>query len=124
MSEDLHQRLVLNIPVRKNIEKQPTIFSFKIQSHQTIPTRVLGQRVDFAKHILIMMDNEGFDVGCIWFTDEAHFQLNGFMNKQNWRFWGSENIHLCEEKPLYSPKVTAWVAVYTRGLIALFTCDN
>ncbi|GBN37906.1 hypothetical protein AVEN_265072-1 [Araneus ventricosus] len=58
-----------------------------------------------------MIDNEGFDVGCIWFTDEAHFHLNGFVNKQNWRFWGSENPHLCEEKPLHSLKVTAWVAL-------------
>ncbi|GFU18075.1 uncharacterized protein TNCV_1446341 [Trichonephila clavipes] len=41
--------------------------------------------------MLTMIDSEGFDVGCIWFTDEAHFHLNGFVNKQNWRFWGSEN---------------------------------
>ncbi|GBN94833.1 hypothetical protein AVEN_207844-1 [Araneus ventricosus] len=58
-----------------------------------------------------MIDNEGFDVGCIWFTDEAHFHLNGFVNKQNWRFWVSENPHLCEEKPLHSPKLIAWVAL-------------
>ncbi|GBN81747.1 hypothetical protein AVEN_191939-1 [Araneus ventricosus] len=57
-----------------------------------------------------MIDNEGFDVDCIWFTYEAHFHLNGFVNKQNWRFWVSENPHLCEDKPLHSPEVTAWVA--------------
>ncbi|GBM26099.1 hypothetical protein AVEN_12855-1 [Araneus ventricosus] len=67
-----------------------------------------------------MIDNEGFDVGCIWFTDEAHFHLNGFVNKQNWRFWGSENPHLNEEKPLHSPKVTAWVAVCSKGIIGPF----
>ncbi|GFY16844.1 uncharacterized protein TNCV_4338451 [Trichonephila clavipes] len=58
-----------------------------------------------------MIDSEGFNVGCIWLTDEAHFHLNGFVNKQNWRFWGSENPYWCEVKPLYSPKVTVWAAV-------------
>ncbi|GBM23650.1 hypothetical protein AVEN_117398-1 [Araneus ventricosus] len=67
-----------------------------------------------------MIDNEGFDVGCIWFADEAHFHLNGFVNKQNGRFWGSENPHLCEETPLHSPKVTAWVAVCSRGITGPF----
>ncbi|GBN06981.1 hypothetical protein AVEN_203085-1, partial [Araneus ventricosus] len=93
------------------------MFPYKIQSHQTTPIKTVRQRFDFANEILAMIDNEGFDVGCIWFTDEAHFHLNGFVNKQNWRFWGSENPHLCEEKPLHSPKVTAWVAVFSRGII-------
>ncbi|GBN02535.1 hypothetical protein AVEN_251-1 [Araneus ventricosus] len=67
-----------------------------------------------------MNDNEGFDVGCIWFTDEAHFHLNRSVNKQNWRFFGSENPHLRDEKPLHSPKITAWVAVCSRGIIVPF----
>ncbi|GBM26475.1 hypothetical protein AVEN_206164-1 [Araneus ventricosus] len=75
---------------------------------------------DFANEILTMIDNEGFDVGCIWFTDEAHFHLNGFAKKQNWRFWRSENPHLREEKPLHSPKVTVWVVVCSRSIIGSF----
>ncbi|GFT19222.1 uncharacterized protein TNCV_303401 [Trichonephila clavipes] len=59
-------------------------------------------------------------LACIWFTDEAHFHLNGFVNKQNWRFWGSENPYWCEVKPLYSPKVTVWAAVCSRGIIGPF----
>ncbi|GBO33133.1 hypothetical protein AVEN_103551-1 [Araneus ventricosus] len=96
------------------------MFPYKIQSHQAILIKAVGQRFDFANEILTMIDNEGFDFGYIWFTDEAHFHLNGFVNKPNWRFWGSENPHLCEDKPLYSPKVTAWVAVCSRGIISPF----
>ncbi|GBM08148.1 hypothetical protein AVEN_214478-1 [Araneus ventricosus] len=96
------------------------MFPYKIQRRQAIPRKAVRQRFDFANEILTMIDNEGFDVGCIWFTDEAHFHLNGFVNKQNWRFWGSENPHLCEEKPLHSPKVTSWVAVCSRGIIGPF----
>ncbi|GBM12636.1 hypothetical protein AVEN_46129-1 [Araneus ventricosus] len=57
-----------------------------------------------------MIDNEGFVVGCIWFIDEAPFHLSGVVNKPSWRFWSSEYPHLCEERLLHSPKVTAWVA--------------
>ncbi|GBL94636.1 hypothetical protein AVEN_83958-1 [Araneus ventricosus] len=96
------------------------MFPYKIQSHQAIPIKAVRQRFDFPNEILTMIDNERFNVGCISFIDEAHCHLNGFVNKQNWRFWDSENSHLCEEKPLYSPKVTAWVAVCSRGIIGPF----
>ncbi|GBM45123.1 hypothetical protein AVEN_251847-1 [Araneus ventricosus] len=96
------------------------MFPFKIQTHQAIPVRAVQQRVDFANEMLTMIDSEGFDVGCIWFTDEAHFHLNGIVNKQNWRFLGSENPYWCEAKPLYSPKVTVWAAVCSRGIIGPF----
>lgn len=80
----------------------------------------MQQRVAFANQMLTMIDSEGFDVGCIWFTDEAHFYLNRYVNKQNWRFWGSEKPYWCEAKPLYSPKVTVWAAVCSRGIIGPF----
>ncbi|GBO34110.1 hypothetical protein AVEN_196118-1, partial [Araneus ventricosus] len=105
---------------QKILRKSLHMFPFKIQTHQAIPVRAVQQRVYFANQMLTMIDSEGFDVGCIWFTDEAHFHLNGFVNKQNWRFWGSENPYWCEAKPLYSPKVTVWAAVCSRGIIGPF----
>ncbi|GBM07331.1 hypothetical protein AVEN_198108-1 [Araneus ventricosus] len=105
---------------QKILRNSLRMFPYKIQSNQAIPIKVVRQRFDFANEILIMIDNEGFDVGCIWFTDKAHFHLNGFVNKQNWRFWGSENPHMCEGKPLHSSKVTSWVAVCSRGIIGPF----
>ncbi|GBM45675.1 hypothetical protein AVEN_237914-1 [Araneus ventricosus] len=43
---------------------------YKIQSHQAIPIQAVRQRFDFANEILTMIDNKGFDVGCIWFTEK------------------------------------------------------
>ncbi|GBN63229.1 hypothetical protein AVEN_188110-1, partial [Araneus ventricosus] len=106
---------------QKILRNSLRMFPYKIQCHQAIPIKTVRQRFDFANEILSMIDNEGFHVGCIWFIDEAHFHLNGFVNKQNWRFWGSENPHLCEEKPLHSPTVTTWVAVCSRGIIGPFS---
>ena len=70
--------------------------------------------------MLNMIDQEGFDPGSIFFTDESHFYVNGFVNKKNWRFWESENPHLCKAKALYSIKVTVWVAISSKDIIGPF----
>ena len=41
-------------------------------------------------------------------SDEAHFHLNGSVNKQNFRYWASQNPHEVHERPFQSPKVTVW----------------
>ncbi|GBL72750.1 hypothetical protein AVEN_127977-1 [Araneus ventricosus] len=61
--------------MQKILRNSLRMFPYKIQSHQAIPIKAVRQRFDFANEILAMIDNKGFDVGCIWFTDEAHFHL-------------------------------------------------
>jgi len=48
---------------------------------------------------------------------EAHFHLNGSVNKQNFRYWAPQDPHEVHERPLYSPKVTVWCAIGKVGLI-------
>ena len=50
-------------------------------------------------------------------SDEAHFHLNGAVNKQNCRYWSPENPRIFHERPLHSPKVTVWCAVGKFGVI-------
>ena len=40
----------------------------------------------------------------IFFSDEAHFTFCEYVNKQNYRIWGSENLQIIEERPLHSEK--------------------
>ena len=44
----------------------------------------------------------------IIFSDEAHFDLSGYVNKQNCRIWGTENPHANIEKPTHPKRVTVW----------------
>ncbi|GFW45079.1 uncharacterized protein TNCV_4513931 [Trichonephila clavipes] len=69
---------------QKILRKSLHMFPFKFQTHHAVPVRAVQQRDGFANQMLTMINSEGFYVGCIWFTDEAHFHLNGFVNKQNW----------------------------------------
>ena len=41
-----------------------------------------------------------------WTSDEAHFHLSGTVNKQNVRYWPSENPCKLHQRPLHSPKVS------------------
>ncbi|GFX50835.1 hypothetical protein TNCV_2731891 [Trichonephila clavipes] len=51
--------------------------------------------VDFHKRIL--------------FSDEAHFWLNGYVNKQNCRIWSEANPQVYVETPLHPEKLTGYV---------------
>lgn len=53
----------------------------------------------------------------IIFSDEAHFWLNGFVNKQNCRFWCENNPQEIHEKPLHPEKVTVWCGLWSGGII-------
>jgi hypothetical protein len=41
-------------------------------------------------------------------SDEAHFHLSGYINKQNFRYWSDNNPMQLHEKPFHSEKVTVW----------------
>ena len=53
-----------------------------------------------------MLKDRELDQKLIIWTDEAHYWLNGYLNNNNYRFWGSENPHVTLSKPLHPQKVT------------------
>ncbi|GFU86444.1 uncharacterized protein TNCV_1417961 [Trichonephila clavipes] len=46
----------------------------------------------------------------IFFSDEAHFWLNDYVNKQNCRIWSEANPQVYVETPLHPEKLTVWCA--------------
>ncbi|GFS60107.1 mariner Mos1 transposase [Trichonephila clavipes] len=66
--------------------------------------------VDFRKRIL--------------FSDEAHFWLNGYVNKQNCRIWSEANPQVYIETPLHPEKLTVWWALWAGGIIGPYFFKN
>ncbi|GFV78309.1 transposable element Tcb2 transposase [Trichonephila clavipes] len=60
----------------------------------------------------------------ILFSDEAHFWLNGYVNKQNCRIWGEANPQVYVETPLHPEKLTVWCALWAGGIIGLYFFKN
>ncbi|GFX51760.1 hypothetical protein TNCV_5014621 [Trichonephila clavipes] len=52
----------------------------------------------------------------ILFSDEAHFWLNGYVNKQNCRIRSEGNPQVYVETPLHPEKLTVWCALWAGGI--------
>ncbi|GFU75898.1 hypothetical protein TNCV_1653541 [Trichonephila clavipes] len=53
----------------------------------------------------------------ILFSDEAHFWLNGYINKQNCRIWSEANPQVYVKTPLHPEKLTVWCALWAGGIL-------
>ncbi|GFT02418.1 hypothetical protein TNCV_4625411 [Trichonephila clavipes] len=53
----------------------------------------------------------------ILFSDETHFWLNGYVNKQNCRIWSEANPQVYIETPLHPEKLTVWCALWAGGIL-------
>ncbi|GFW20083.1 tc3a_0 protein [Trichonephila clavipes] len=53
----------------------------------------------------------------ILFSDDAHFWLNGYVNKQNCRIWSEANSQVYVETPLHPEKLTVWCALWAGGIL-------
>ncbi|GFU67046.1 putative DD41D transposase [Trichonephila clavipes] len=50
-------------------------------------------------------------------SDQAHFWLNGYVNKQNCRTWSGANPQVYVETPLHPEKLTVWCALWAGGIL-------
>ncbi|GFT98795.1 putative transposase [Trichonephila clavipes] len=60
----------------------------------------------------------------ILFSDEAHFWLNGYVNKQNCRIWSEANPRVYVETSLHPEKLTVWCALWAGGIIGPYFFKN
>ncbi|GFX58895.1 uncharacterized protein TNCV_805991 [Trichonephila clavipes] len=60
----------------------------------------------------------------ILFSDEAHFWLNGYVNKQNCSIWSEANPQVYVETPLHPEKLTFWCALWAGGIIGPYFFKN
>jgi hypothetical protein len=51
-----------------------------------------------------------------WFSNEAHFHLDGYVNNQNVRFWASGNSGRTVANRLHPERVTVWCALLSVGI--------
>ena len=57
-------------------------------------------------------------------SDEAHFYLNGHVNKPNCRIWESGKPQALHERPLHGSAVTAWCNVTMHRIIVPFFFED
>jgi len=110
--------------VRRILHNDLHYHPYKIQIVQALNTRDYGARVRFCQEMLDLIGEDEDLVNNMWMSDEAHFHVSGFVNKQNFRYWSQANPRALHEKPLHSPKVTVWCAISASGIIGPYFFEN
>ena len=54
------------------------------------------------------------------FSDEAHFWLNEYVNKQNSRIWDEKKLKELHDLPFHPEKTTVWCGLWGAGIIGLY----
>lgn len=110
--------------VRRILISDLGLHPYRIPLKQRLTLTDITQRFDmcawFEERFL---DNANF-AHDIWFTDEAHFYLNGCVNSKNTVCWGTCKPPFVNERPLHDKKCTVWMALSSHGIIGPFFFED
>ncbi|CAF1523416.1 unnamed protein product [Didymodactylos carnosus] len=106
--------------LRKDLGLHP----YKIQLTQELKPNDHSLRRRFADWALEQLEVDANFGKKIIFSDEAHFWLNGFVNKQNCRIWGESNPQQIQQLPIHPEKLTVWCGLWSGGIIGPFFFKN
>jgi len=100
---------------------------YKIQLTQELKVNDHRQRRVFADWVLEHLEVNPNFAKQIIFSDEAHFWINGYVNKQNCRIWDDINPPRYTSSkciPRKSEKVTVWCGFWSGGIIGSYFFQN
>lgn len=106
------------------LNKDLKLFPYKVQIGQQLTTAAVDKRYDFACDICQEIDDGNLDPTKIIFSDEAHFWLGGYVNRQNYRIWGTQKPELLRTKPLHPEKLTVWCALTADRIYGPYFIDS
>ena len=109
----------LQVIMRKKLKFHP----YKIQIVQDLKDSDFPLRKTYAE-VMLLRFGTATRMGNIFFSDEAHFHLGGYVNKQNFRYWDVHNPREMHQEPLHKPKVTVWCAMSASAIIGPYFFEN
>lgn len=81
-------------------------------------------RKSFAEMELSRIQTNPNHLSSLTFSDEAHFHLDGRVNRHNSRCWSRVNPGWIGEEGLHSPRTTVWAAICESGIYGPFFFDE
>ena len=104
----------------KNLKKDLDFHPYKIQLTQQLQGNDHERRREWCTKVLQFNNNNPQFFKNLLMSDEAHFDISGYVKKQNSRFWGSENPRGMHEQPFHPLRATVWCAIWSGGIIGPF----
>lgn len=119
-----HQLNISYGSTQRIVRRDLKLYPYRIQLVQSLSPADIAQRLAFATWFQQKVDNDASFTEHLFMSDEAHFHLSGHVNKQNCRFWSTENPRLLHEIPLHSQKVTVWCAVSMHHIVGPYFFED
>ena len=120
----LSQQVGISYSSTQNIvKKKLQLHAYKVQVCHQLQPGDFTRRIEFCEWFLQNSEDQDF-LGGLIMSDEAHFSLNGHVNRQNMRFWARENPNEIMEVPLHSERVTVWCGLMQNCIIGPFFFED
>ena len=100
------------------------LFPHHIQVKHKLTTQDQRARVAMCNWFNDKMEEDEDWIDNVWFSDEAHFHLDGHVNSKNCVFWGTQPPQEVLQRPLHSSKVTAWCAMNSKTIIGPYWFED
>ncbi|XP_039275893.1 leucine-rich repeat serine/threonine-protein kinase 1-like [Nilaparvata lugens] len=107
---------ISNRTVRRILHQDLHFHPYKIQMVQALKETDFVSRSRFSLEFLDLINEDEDIVNRLWMSDEAHFHLSGYVNKQNFRFWSDVNPRELHQQPLHSKKLLSHHNVWSRSV--------
>lgn len=101
--------------LQRILSRELKFHPYKIMITQKLYDRDFEHRRRFCETMLDILYSNNDVV--LFMSDEAHFHLDGYVNKQNCRYWAANNPREFHQKPLHSAKVTVWCGISKLGIV-------
>jgi hypothetical protein len=96
---------------------------YKILIVQQLSDRDMANHGISSEQLLEVLKDDGVIITALM-TDEAHFHLSGYVNKQNYRYWVPENLQELHQRPLYSERLTVWYGIASFGVLGPYFFED
>lgn len=100
------------------------LFPYKMQLVHELKPNDAQERIQYSRRFQeLCLENNEF-IHKLIMSDEAHFHLNGHVNKQNCRIWGSENPRIIVEDQMHPLRCTVWCGITSERIIGPYFFEN
>jgi hypothetical protein len=113
----LSQEIGLSRSTCQRVAKKTSLRAYQFAVVQELKQQDYDKCMTYCRWFQTFIDENPGTLDYTWFSDEACFHLFNYMNSQNTRLWGSENLHALFEEPLYSQKVGVFCVLSQRRII-------
>lgn len=110
--------------VHKRLRKELMLYPYKVTLGQPLSVDHKARRLFFCEWMLHEINRDATFLSRIIWSDECSFHLDGWVNRQNLRFWGTEKPSNVVEESTLSPKVNVWVAISSSSFIGPYFFEH